>query len=134
MNEDDLRKKSKETLVKKVMRQDRRLREKENEVHNHFTNFLGVCFIALLLFSAMLSFAITGGDNVDIDDTLGPFMCQRHGLEFKEAHFDDVQVGNFEMTIECQDPGQKKKIDDNYLVQDLNEPVNNRTQQRNYTK
>ena len=70
-----------------------------------------ITFIVMLIFILVIN-----EDNVDIDDELGPYMCEQHGLEFVSA---DGKIGiehsrNY-LKVVCQEYKPETAVEDNYL-------------------
>ena len=58
---------------------------------------------------------IEESDNIDIDDELGPYMCEQHGKEFFDYKYENDDFGNIELKIYCKEIKQES-LDDGYLV------------------
>ncbi len=77
--------------------------------------------VATIVAIGFITIAIFATDNIDVDDTLGPYMCAQHGLEFVSAEQrcmglgDDCSVKNMELKIYCKNI-TKTLIDDGYLI------------------
>jgi len=72
----------------------------------------------------VLIFSAVNEDNVDIDDTLAPYMCAQHGLIVEDVEFsfyeevDGVNTKQFSMQITCKEEPIENitSIDDGYLI------------------
>ena len=99
---------------------EEQIRELDN---NNYDLKVGVLVLSILCI-ALIFVRICAWDNVDVDDTLGPYMCAQHGLEFEKVEsylmgFGDSYYPDSEMQklkIYCKHPEPEEKLDDGYLV------------------
>jgi len=68
------------------------------------------CVSVIFIFSLLIGFS----DNVDIDDALGPYLCEQHGKHFVDAKYKLGDSHGLEyLQIRCENT---VNIDDGYLV------------------
>lgn len=79
--------------------------------------FMGVAITTIFF---IILFATITNDNVDIDDSLGPYMCEQHGYKFDsyEIEYSPDQLLLTKITklkITCTEI-KEQQIDDGYLI------------------
>ncbi len=71
-------------------------------------------FISFLIFAII--FLTINEDNVDIDNELGPYMCESHGLEFVSAEGKiGIEHKSNYLKVVCQEYKPETAVEDNYL-------------------
>lgn len=88
----------------------------EQERKSDSAPYIFVFCIGILI--GMIIVGIFVEDNVDVD-TLGEYMCERHGLEFDyEEHSNLDNAEDMDLKIYCKDPKKYKEIENGYLLQE----------------
>jgi len=87
----------------------KRAKEDANE-----NGWLGIIAVSALIIISIM-FGIRSLDNVDIDDSLAPYLCEAHNATFvSETHsFDGVRLTD--LKIVCEKRLTPKLINDSYL-------------------
>ena len=81
-----------------------------------------VTIILLILLGVVcVSLFFVGEDNFDIDNTIGPYLCESHGLKFKYVDYklkEFISYPKFEyLKIICyNETKEQNQIDDGYLI------------------
>lgn len=86
----------------------------KNSKGNEFSPVSQIITILVIGFFAIF-LVVVFRDNVDIDDTLAPYMCESHGLEFVSVDYRYVSKSDFWMKVSCRNVTEEA-IDDGYLV------------------
>ena len=79
---------------------------------------MAVIFMFMFLATGVLM-SMGGKDDVDIDDSLGPYLCEQHSLEFDRVEFENRNSPRSEvkeLKIYCNSKEAGIPISDGYLV------------------